>query len=147
MSRTIFFGLVIFLIIGSCTKQEVKSPYEGTWKVVSWVSMEGDSLAWKFPGNYTGSEISIIAKNHIMWTGRYQKDTIFIDNWGSGTYTLDGNRLEHAYLYCVDKSMVGTKRKLLVEIKNDTMTYSWPCDENWQIIKDKHYIQKLVKAE
>jgi hypothetical protein len=147
MKKSIILGLIIFLLAGGCTKQEVKSSYEGTWKVVSWIAMEGDSLTWEFPGTYTGSEISIIAKNHFLWAGRYKKDTTFVDNWGGGTYTLDGNRLEDAFLYCVDQSMVGTKRKLLLEIKNDTLTYSWPCDENWQVMKDKHYVQKLVKAE
>jgi hypothetical protein len=147
MKKAIILSLIIAMIIGSCTQKEVKSPYEGAWKVVSWVAMEKDSLIWKFPGNYTGSEITIIAKNHFLWAGRYKKDTTFVNNWGGGTYALDGNRLEDTFLFCVDQSMVGTKRRLLLELKNDTATYSWPCDENWQVNKDKYYVQKLVKAE
>jgi hypothetical protein len=147
MKKVIFLSLVIALLISSCTQKEVKSSYEGAWKVVSWIAMEGDSLTWRFPGDYSGNEISINAKNHFLWAGRYKKDTTFVDNWGGGTYTRDGNRLEHTFLYCVDKSMVGTKRRLLWELKNDTASYTWPCDENWQVNKDKYYVQKLVKAE
>jgi len=147
MKKIIFLSLIFSLIFGSCTHHEVKSPYEGVWKVVSWVAMNRDSLIWVFPGNYTGSEISIVAKGHFMWTGCYKKDTTLIDNWGSGTYTLDGNRLEETFLFCVDKKMVGTKRRVLWGLKNDTVTYTWPCDENWQVSKDKYYIQKIVKAE
>jgi hypothetical protein len=147
MKKIIFLSMIILIIIVNCTQREVKSPYEGVWKVVSWKSMVGDSLTWKFPGTYTGSEISIIAKNHFLWGGRYMRDTTFINNWGGGTYTLDGNRLVHSFLWCVDQSMVGTQRRLLWELKNDTAIYSWPCDENWQLNKDKYYIQKLVRVE
>jgi hypothetical protein len=147
VKKIIFLGLIISLIIGSCTQREVKSPIEGVWKVVSWEGMAGDSLAWKFPGNYTGSEITIIAKNHFLWVGRYKKDSTFVENWGGGTYKLDGNRLEDSFLYSVDKSMVGTTRRLLWELKNDTSILTWPCDENWQLIKDKYYVQKLIRVE
>lgn len=104
-------------------------------------------MTWIFPGDITGSEITIIAKNHFFWGGTYRKDTTLINNWGGGTYTLDRNRLVHSYLYCVDQSMVGTKRRMLWELKNDTAIYSWSCDENWQLDKNNYYIQKLVRAE
>lgn len=147
MKKITYLSLIIVLIIGSCTQKEIKSPYEGAWKVVSWKAMEGDSLIWVFPGDYTGSEISINTKNNFLWAGRYKRDTTFVDNWGGGTYTLDGNRLEHTFSYCVDKNMVGTKRRLLWELKNDTASYTWPCDENWQVNKGKYYVQKLIRAE
>ena len=102
MKKAIFLGMLIVLIIGSCNKKEVRSPYEGAWKVVSWVYIEGDSIAWEFPKTLTGSEITIISKNHFLWGGRYNRDTTFINNWGGGTYTLNGNQLVHSYLWCVD---------------------------------------------
>jgi hypothetical protein len=148
MKKIIFLGLIFSLIIGSCSNQkEVKSPNEGAWKVVSWEHFTGGNLDWKLQGKMTGSEIKIASKNHFVWVGRYKNDTTFMDNYGGGTFKLDGNRLEESILYSVDQSMVGTKIKLLWELRNDTAIQKWPCDDNWQLNKDTYGIQKLVKVE
>jgi hypothetical protein len=74
-------------------------------------------------------------------------DTATYDNYGGGTYKLDGTHCEESYLYFGEKSMVGTSQKLLLEIKNDTLIQTWPCDNNWQINKSNYNIQKLVRKD
>jgi hypothetical protein len=41
--------------------------------------------------------------------------------------------------------MVGTSQKLLLEIKDDTLIQTWPCDDNWLIDTSNYSIQKLVR--
>lgn len=76
-------GLMISIFFLSCA-QEKHNPIEGAWKIVNWKHMSGDSLVWKYPGDYNGSELVIFSKNHFVWIGRYKKDTSFVDNFGGG---------------------------------------------------------------
>jgi hypothetical protein len=150
MKKSVFFSLIIAGLILSCTQQkEIKSPIEGVWQVVSWKGMSGDTLIWKLGVDYTGTEIKIWSGNYFNFVGCYtrQKDTTIEDNYGGGTYELEGTHYEESYLYCVEKSWVGTSQKLLLEIKNDTLIQTWPCDKNWQIDKSNYNIQKLIRKE
>ena len=91
MKRVIFLSLIIAMIIGSCT-QEKKSPIEGAWQVISWQRIAGDTLMWKLGVDYTGTEMKIWSGNYFNFVGRYvrNRDTTIIDNYGGGTYKLDG---------------------------------------------------------
>ena len=145
MKKVILYGVIISFIIGSCT-QEKKSPIEGAWKVISFESIKGNTVTKTFP-NYTGSEILIFSKNHFLWVGNYKKDSTSFNNFGGGTFTLTGNRLEESISYSVFKNMVETKIKLQWELKSDTATQTWPLDANWQISKDNYFIQKWIRVE
>ena len=147
MKKNLFLSMIISLIIVSCTQQEVKSPAEGVWKIIGWERMKGDTLISKLGSEYTGSEMEIYSANSFVWVGRYQKDTTFSDNYGGGTYKIDGNRLEQKITFSVDPSMIGTTIRLLWEVKNDTATQTWPLDENWQLNKSWYGIQKWVRVE
>lgn len=37
--------------------------------------------------------------------------------------------------------------KLLLEIKNDTITQTWPVDDDGQVIKSNYYIQQLKRKQ
>ena len=150
MKKLFFFSLIISGAILGCTQQkEMKSPIEGAWQVVSWQRIAGDSLMWKLGVDYTGTEMKIWSGNYFSFVGCYnrQKDTTVIDNYGGGTFKLDGTHCEESYLYFGEKSMVGTSQKLLLEIKNDTLIQTWPCDGNWQIDESNCNIQKLTRKD
>ena len=136
------------MIIGSCT-QEKKSPIIGAWQVISWQRIADDTLMWKLGVDYTGTEMKIWSGNYFNFVGRYvrNRDTTIIDNYGGGTYKLDGIHCEVRYLYSYERSLVGTSQRLLMEIKNDTLIQTWPCDENWQIDKSNHNIVKLIRKD
>jgi hypothetical protein len=148
MKKILFLGLVIQLIIGSCTQQqEVKSSIQGAWQVVSWHRIAGDTLNAKLGKTFTGTEMKIWSSNCFNFVGRYDLDTAMYDNYGGGTYKLTGTHCEESYLYFGEKSMVGTSQRLLLEIKNDTLIQTWPCDANWMIDKSNYNIQKLTRKE
>lgn len=147
MKKIIFLSLIIALIIGSCT-QEVKSPIEGVWRIVSWNGMVGDSIVAQLGVTSTGSEMVIYAKNHFLWVGHYKTDTILWDNFGGGTYTLQGNKLEDKIEFSEAKDWIGTTIRLKWEVKNDTATQTWPLDENWNLNKKEYYgVQKWIRLE
>jgi len=149
MKRVIFLSMAVVLIIGSCTQQVKKSPIEGAWQVISWQRISGDTLMWKLGVDYTGTEMKIWIGNHFNFVGRYtrNRDTIIVDNYGGGTFKLEGTHCEESYLYFGERSLVGTSQRLLLEIKNDTLIQTWPCNENWQIDKSNYNIQKLTRMD
>jgi len=149
MKTTILICGMILLIILGCSQKESNpsNPIEGAWQVVSWQNLAGDSLVWELGVDYIGTEMKIWSKSHFAFSGRYQQDTTFIDNYGGGTYKLDGTHSEENILYFSNQSGVGTTIKLLYDLKNDTLIQTWPVDENWQVDKSNYNIQKLIRLE
>jgi len=49
-------------------------------------------------------------------------------------------------IYHANKEYVGTKVRLLLEIRNDTLTQSYPADENWKL-SEKYSIEKYVRVK
>ena len=139
--------VIISLIIVSCYRQEVKSPVEGAWQLVSIKNMSGDTLVREFPRTFTGSDIIIFSKSHLLSVGRFKLDTIFIDNYVGAKYTLDGNHFEETLLYFPINERVGQVVKQILELKNDTLIKSYPCDDNWEIVRSDYYIEKFVRLE
>ena len=146
MKKKIFTGFLITLIFVSCA-HEKKSPHLGAWQLVSWKHLKGDTLDWQFPGDLTGSNILIFSERHILSVGLFKKDTAVINNYVGAFYSLDGNRLEETLLYSPKPGMVGKTVKQIFEIQNDTLKKSYPCDENWGLIKSEYFIEKYVKLE
>ena len=142
MKKIIFLGLIILLIIGSCT-QEKKSTIEGGWQLVSVKSSSGET----FPGNWTGTDVKMWTKDCFVFAGKFQQDTITFDNFGWGKYTLQGNKYEEEILFHqLDPSSIGKKIKMLVEVRNDTLVQQWPADENWKL-PEKFDTEKYVRLK
>ena len=148
MKKLVFLSLIIAACIVSCTQQEeVKNPIEGAWEVVSWQTIAYDTIRAELGKNFTGTEMKIWSKTCFNFVGHYDLDTAMYDNYGGGTYKLDGTHYEENYLYFGAQSMVGTSQKLLLEIKNDTLIQTWPCDDNWQIDKSNYNVQQLIRKD
>jgi hypothetical protein len=110
-------------------------------------SIAGDTLVWKFLGDNAGSDIKIWTKSHFIFVGRFKNDTAFADSYGGGTYTLEGNRYEETILYHVATNWVGSKVKMLLEIKGDSLIQTWPADDTWQINKSTYRVEKYVRLK
>jgi hypothetical protein len=129
MKKIILLGLIISLII-SCTTQEKKSSIEGAWQLVygKWSASEGT-----FPMQIQGSDIKIWSKEYFSFVGQLKLDTVLLDNFGGGTYSLDGNRYQENVIYHVNKNAVGSQPKMLLEIRNDSLIQKYPTNDNWEL--------------
>jgi hypothetical protein len=146
MKASILFCLMISMIIIGCAQQKSTS-LEGAWSVVSWHSIRGGLSIEPFPEISSGGGIKIWSKNHVLFVGRYKTDTVYLNDYGGGTFKLNGNRYEENLLYfCVQKE-VGTTVRILLEIKNDTLIQTWPADKNWQVDKANYDIQKMIRID
>jgi hypothetical protein len=137
--------IAVFLItLLSCAPKK-STPLVGAWQVVSWERIAGDTLAWKFPGKDTGSDIVIWSEKHVLSVGRFKHDTTYINNYVGGSYTLEGNRYEETVIYFPDTTQIGKKVIIFTEFKNDTLIRTYPVNDNGQIDKSNHLVEKLVR--
>ncbi len=137
MKRTTLIYLTIALIIGSCT-QEKKYPIEGTWNLV--YSSRHDNMTqiktWSHEYyTFVGCTDTMGATNNFS-----------LDNFGAGTYKLDGNRCEQTTIFHNNKSRIGTKRRVLIELVNDTIIQKDPVDEKWEL-PQIYNIEKYVRLK
>ena len=142
MKKTILFSLIMVLIIGSCT-QEKKTPVEGAWKLVygKWASIDQT-----FPAKIKGSAIKFWSKENFAFDGQFKLDTMVMDNYGWGTYILDGTKYTEQVILHADKVTTGKSVKLILEIKNDTLTLSYPADDNWKLA-GKYSVEKYTRLK
>jgi hypothetical protein len=145
MGKVIFLSVIFALIIGGCAKGK-KSPIEGIWKLTygKWYNWNpGDTLTYQFPGNMAIYHIKIFSKGNFTFVGHYSLDTLTRDNYGGGTYILEGDRYEENVLYA-GKSIVNRKIRMIQEIRNDTLIQKWPADERWKLA-EKYSIEKYIR--
>ena len=143
MKKVIFLSLIIAMIIGSCT-QEKKSPIEGAWKLVY---AKNRSMEETFPAQISGEQIKMFIKGHLTWVGQFKlpTDTAILYDYGLGTYTIDGNKFIENVKIHGQKSAIGTK-KMIMEIRNDTLIQMYPTDENFNL-PEKYHIFKYIRLE
>ena len=134
------------LLIFSCAKQESKFP-QGTWNLVSWKSISGDTIVGEFPGTLSGTDLVIYSESHFLSVGRIKQDTTIINNYVGAIYTLNGNRSEETLLYFPYQDQVGSKVKSLLELRNDTLVKTYPLNDNWEIDKSNYSVEKYVRVK
>jgi hypothetical protein len=150
--KTLYLTLTVFVLLLLGTNvgqaQSKKSSIEGTWQLVNVRSMMGDKIMSEFPAvNNTGSQIKIWTKTHWLTVGRYKQDSTFSDLYAGGTYKLEGNKYDENVVYHSEKPYVGKNLKMLLEIKNDTLTQSYFLDKNGQLFKLGYTIEKYIRLE
>jgi len=144
MKTGIFFFFVLALIIGGCNQQ--KSPnIEGAWKLVYTKAVYGDKPYYAFPNiDPTEGQIKMWTKDHVSFTGIIKWDSASSDNFGVGTYKLNGDQYEESYLYCSYREFIGKTLKLTLEIKNDTLTQT-TLEKDGKFDKSAYLIEKYVR--
>jgi len=138
MKKIVFLSLFVILIIGSCTQQPVaKSPLDGAWDVISVRQMHGDTVS-----DYVGSTLKIWSGNYYNFVGRWSLNGDTMNSFGWGTFKLEGDRYEENLVFPAPNTI-----KMLLEIKNDTITQTWPVDENGVVDKSNYYVEKFVRMK
>ena len=134
MKRILFLGLIAFWAISGYSQQK-KSPLEGTWKMV--IGDPKIDVDTSFQTMMKAGQIKTFSKEYFTFVGHYERnDTVFYKGYGAGTYKLDGDRYEEHILYHNDSTLIGTKYRCLLEIRNDTLFQKCSTDNNWKLQKD-----------
>ncbi|BEG99708.1 hypothetical protein [Bacteroides sedimenti] len=143
-----FFYLIVLFTISSCTQHKKILPI-GAWKLVFAQQMSGDSVVNKFSVDKNGTQLKIWSENNFFFVGRKKmdQDTAFSDTYGSGTYKLTDNQYQEVVLYHHNKLVVNTVINMILEIKGDTLTQSWPVDQYGKVIPANYYVEKYIRLK
>lgn len=144
----VIFYLMILLMIGSCKPFKRNLPI-GAWQLVYARHMAGDSVITDFPGNIQGAQIKIWSEKNFFFAGsrKILPDTVSEDTYGGGTYKLVDNKYQETVLYHFNKLAEHKIFNMILEIKDDTLTQTWPVDQNGKIIRANYYIEKYVRIK
>jgi hypothetical protein len=141
MKKLIFFGLIIFMTIGSYA-QGKKYPLEGTWKLVAF----DKSIDTSLQDMIKNGQIKTFSKKYFTFVGHFEQGTSIYESYGGGTYTLNGDRYEESIIYQNDKSLINKKFKALDEIRNDTLIHRYNTDDSWKLRKG-YFTEKYVRLK
>ena len=135
----------ILLLLGCSHKQT--SPMEGAWKLSYEYEIRGEEATCIFPGKARGSEIKMWAGDRWSLVGVFIEDSTLTDNYGGGTFTLDGTDYREIVEYHSAPEYLNQTVRLHLEIRDDTLTQIWPVDETGAPVPEHHYMEKWVRME
>lgn len=144
MKTNLIYCLLIAFIIGGCT-QPKRTKIEGAWKQIEHQTITGNKAVIDFPGKSDVDVTKIWSGNHFMFVARVKMDTTVTDNYGVGTYKLDGNKYEEHISVIGYKPWEGATIKMTLVIRNDTLIQTYPVDEKGEIDKEWANIEKYVR--
>jgi len=136
---------IAFSISAHCQKKSLN--IEGAWKTVYFETINGDKPGIEFPGKSDWDVTKIWYGNHFMCVGVVKEDTTVTDLYVAGTYTLNGNKYVEDINIMSYKPWEGIKLKMLMELKNDTLIYTFPVNDNGTIGKEWAWREKLVRVK
>ncbi|MBK6963668.1 MAG: hypothetical protein IPH20_06880 [Bacteroidales bacterium] len=144
MKTTILCLLAVAFSFSSCSEKKSQS-IDGAWKLVQSQTVTGNSVVTDFPGKIDMDLTKIWAGNHWMFVARIKADTTVTEAYGDGTFKLEGNRYEENVSILVYKPWEGKTIKMTLELKNDTITQTYPVDDNGEMDKNGATIEKYVR--
>lgn len=145
MIKCILLIVLSVTLTVSCTHDK-KSPIEGSWRCISVGSIQfSDTSPHLMARN---GMIKSFSKKYFTFVGHIANDTVSLDEYGAGTYTLEGNKYEEFVIYHDIKSLIGKSFKAIDEIRNDTLIHRFNMDSvnSWKL--EKGYItEKFVRLK
>lgn len=146
MKKIVTLSAMLLLIIAGC-KQEPVNPVLGAWDLISAKQVQNDTTTATFPGDYQGSQVKMWSDNYWMFVGKYKQDTVVMDGYGGGNYTLEGMVYKETIKYHSSADNVGQTLRMRIVVKNDTLIQVWPADEKGEIDKSTYNSEKYVRVK
>jgi hypothetical protein len=146
MKKLIVLGLIIWLITAGCSNQGLKGP-EGSWQMVQMQMVEGNKVTNYFSDHYSVYQTKMWEGNNFIFVGKYLIDTTTTYRFGVGTWSLVGNIYTEDIKYHFEPSYEGTKNKIWLEIKNDTLLHIFPVNDLGEPNKTRHWVEKYVRLD
>jgi hypothetical protein len=149
MKAKLIIGLMISIIVWSCNPNEKQHrKIDGAWSLVYYQTISKDTIIGRYVGkDVIGSQLKIWSQGHFVFSGRFKVGVKEIDNYGGGTYTLEGSQYIETILYHTNKKWLGTQPKMLIEVKGDTLYQTWPVNDMWKVDKSNYTIEKYARLK
>ena len=120
---------------------------QGTWQLVGgwWFDNNGEKVG--FAGKDLFNALKVWSDKYFTCVGRYKVGDKDMDSFVGGLYSLNGKRYSEDIQYHVNKSAVGQKVNMSMEMKGDTLIQIWPADDMGNVDKNKSNCEKYVRIK
>jgi len=145
MKRLIPISLFILMLTISCNRQDSQTP-SGGWQMIQMQLVDNGKVTNYFSDRYVVNQTKFWEGKNFIFVGKYQVDTITTYRFGVGTWTLKGNIYEEDIKYHFDKAYEGTKNKIWLEIRNDTLLHIFPVNDAGTP-NQKHWVERYVRLK
>jgi hypothetical protein len=146
MKKIAILSSLLLFMLAAC-KQEPVNPVVGAWDMIYARQVVNDSPVSTFPGTYQGSQVKMWCNNYWMFVGEYRKDTVKAENYGGGSYTLEGIVYKETIKYHVNENYIGETLRMRIVVANDTLIQVWPADETGEVDKSNYHSEKYVRVK
>ena len=146
MKKIAIICSALLVVISSC-KQEPVNPVVGAWELIYAKQVENDSTIATFPADYQGSQVKMWCNNYWMFVGEYSQDTVKSENYGGGSYTLEGIVYKETIKYHASEDYIGETLRMRIVVANDTLIQVWPADEMGEVDKSNYHSEKYVRVK
>lgn len=144
--RKLFFCLLLSIFSIDAYTQNQKLNLQGAWKLVIVQQIDDNKIETVFPGKYTGEQIKIWSGKQVLFVGRYQVELKTEEQYGMGTFNLDGKRYEEYYPVFSYKPWEAKIIRLKIEMKKDTLVQTFPLNEKFESDESTIYIEKYIRV-
>ena len=136
------------LLCLNANAQIKKSDLQGAWKLVAALEIQ-NGITGNFVGKYaTMNETKIWSGNVVMFVSQYKGRKEQSEDYGSGTWKLNGNNYEESYTISSFKESLENKTvRPKLEIKGDTLVQTFFLNEKFDPASDTLYVWKYLKIK
>jgi len=128
--------------------QKPVNKLEGTWKLVSYKGVNNGVVTHTISSEKEGHQLKTWSKNHFLFVGKFVLNGEWMNNFGSGIYSLQDNHYtENIIVHSGGSDYENISAKLLIEFKGDTLIQINPVKDDWTYDEDNCRIEKYVRAE
>jgi hypothetical protein len=147
MKKSVYCIIIMLVITTACARQADKYPLGG-WQLVQTQSIENGKMKVTYPGILVGNEYKMWSEKNFIFFGRWKTDSVTTDNYGYGTYTLNGKDYEETVMYHFMKEYEGQKIKMSMELINDTLIQIYhPVDSTGVQSESISSVEKWVRRK
>ena len=146
MKKTAVLCSMLLFMLVAC-KQEPVNPVVGAWDLIYARQVVNDSTVSTFPVDYQGGQVKMWCNNYWMFVDKFTADSVIIDGFGGGSYTLEGIVYKETIKYHSTADFVGQTLRMRIVVANDTLVQVWPADEMGEVDKSNYWSEKYVRVK
>lgn len=120
---------------------------QGSWKLAGGWIIDDKGNRVKYQAGDLFNQIKIWSGNQFICVGKYKDGDKYFDNFACGKFSLDGKIYGEDIKYHAEKTVVGTRVNMLMEMKGDTLIHMWPADAMGNVDINKSSCEKYVRIK
>lgn len=147
MKAGCIFCLMALLCLNA-NAQIKKSDLQGAWKLVSCKELKDGKITNFLSDGATMNEVKIWSGKQVMFVSHYKGKNEENDDYGSGTWKLNGSNYEEFFTVSSYKEQLENKTaRAKLEMKGDTLVQTFLLNEKFEVDESTKYIWKYLKIK